>query len=51
MMKHNAPNTQAATLENSITLTGDNLSEFRKTMKVGYYKIFRKKRTNHRPTI
>jgi len=28
--------------ENPITLTGENLIEFIKAMKIGYYKIFRK---------
>jgi hypothetical protein len=36
-------NTQAATIENPITLTGENLSEFKRTVKISYYKIFRKK--------
>ena len=33
---------QTTTPENKITLTGENISEFRKAMKIGYYKIFRK---------
>lgn len=33
---------KTATLESPITLTDENLNEFRKAMKVGYYKIFRK---------
>jgi hypothetical protein len=35
-------NSQALENNNPITLTGDALNEFRKSMKIGYYKIFRK---------
>ncbi|MDR2569179.1 MAG: hypothetical protein LBD23_02630 [Oscillospiraceae bacterium] len=34
--------TQSAALDNPLVLTGDNLAEFKKAMKIGYYKIFRK---------
>ena len=34
--------TDTQVLENSIALTGDALAEFKKAMKIGYYKIFRK---------
>jgi hypothetical protein len=42
-MGGNMTNTQAATLENPITLTSENLNEFKKSVKISYYKIFRKK--------
>jgi len=34
--------TVTQTIEAPITLTGDALAEFKKAMKIGYYKIFRK---------
>ena len=33
---------QTTALETPIALTNDNLAEFKKAMKIGYYKIFRK---------
>ena len=34
--------TNTAIIDNSIILTGDALAEFKKAMKISYYKIFKK---------
>ena len=34
--------TQTLTADSPLALSGENLSEFKKAMKIGYYKIFRK---------